>query len=58
VDEQHLGQLQDCAMILGLDLWEHSYVVDYQPSGKKKYIEDFFANLNWQMVEKRFEDAQ
>lgn len=58
VDEQHLGQLQDCAMILGLDLWEHSYVADYQPSGKKKYIEDFFANLNWEIVEKRLVDAR
>ena len=37
----------DCAMILGLDMWEHSYVADYAPSGKKKYIDDFFANLNW-----------
>ncbi len=58
VDEQHLGQLQDCVMILGLDMWEHSYVADYQPSGKKQYIEDFFANLNWEVVEKRFKDAQ
>jgi Fe-Mn family superoxide dismutase len=58
VDEQHLGQLQDCAMILGLDMWEHSYVADYAPSGKKQYIEDFFTNLNWETVEKRFRDAQ
>lgn len=54
VDEQHLGQLQDCALILALDMWEHSYVADYQPSGKKNYIEDFFANLNWEVVEKNF----
>jgi len=54
VDEQHLGQLNDCAMILALDMWEHSYVADYAPSGKKQYVEDFFANLNWEVVEGRF----
>lgn len=54
VDEQHLGQLQDCALILALDMWEHSFVADYQPSGKKQYIEDFFANLNWEIVEENF----
>lgn len=58
VDEQHLGQLQDCALILGLDMWEHSYVADYQPSGKKNYVEDFFANLNWGVVEANFERAK
>lgn len=52
IDEQHLGQLQDCALVLALDMWEHSYVADYQPSGKKTYVEDFFANLNWGVVEK------
>lgn len=57
VDEQHLGQLQDCALILALDMWEHSYVSDYQPSGKKQYIEDFFANLNWQKIEENFKEA-
>ena len=55
VDEQHLGQLSGCSSILALDMWEHSYVADYQPSGKKKYIEDFFANLNWQKIEQNFE---
>jgi Fe-Mn family superoxide dismutase len=55
VDEQHLGQLSGCSPILALDMWEHSYVADYQPSGKKKYIEDFFANLNWQKIEQNFE---
>ena len=54
VDEQHLGQLQDCTLVLGLDMWEHSYVADYQPSGKKQYIEDFFANLNWRQIEENF----
>lgn len=57
VDEQHLGQLQDCALILGLDMWEHSFVADYQPSGKKNYVEDFFANLNWSVIEDNFAKA-
>ena len=52
VDEQHLGQLNGCEMILALDMWEHSYIADYQPSGKKQYIEDFFQNLNWEVIEK------
>lgn len=54
VDEQHIGQLSQCTPILALDMWEHSFVADYQPSGKKQYIEDFFENLNWQNVEQNF----
>ena len=57
VDEQHLGQLSQCIPILALDMWEHSYVADYQPSGKKQYVEDFFENLNWQSVEENFSNA-
>lgn len=58
VDEQHLGQLQDCSPILALDMWEHAFVADYQPSGKKQYIEDFFENLNWQVIEQNFKNTQ
>ena len=58
VDEQHLGQLQGCTPLLALDMWEHSFVADYQPSGKKQYIEDFFANLNWSKIEENFNNAK
>ena len=57
VDEQHLGHLTGLAPILALDMWEHSFVADYQPSGKKQYIEDFFTNLNWQKCEENFKKA-
>ena len=57
VDEQHVGQLQDCPLILALDMWEHSFVADYQPSGKKDYVEDFFLNLNWEKVGGNFAKA-
>jgi len=55
VDEHHLGQLTGLFPILALDMWEHAYVADYQPSGKKQYIEDFFDNLNWQNIESNYE---
>lgn len=58
VDEQHFGHLPTVMPILALDLWEHSYVADYQPSGKKQYVEDFFENLNWSTVEKNFAEAR
>ena len=58
VDEHHLGQLTSLAPILALDMWEHAFVTDYQPSGKKNYVEDFFANLNWEVIEKNFLEAQ
>ena len=54
VDEQHLGQLNGCEMILALDMWEHAFVYDYPTSEKKKYVEAFFENLNWEVVEKNF----
>lgn len=58
VDEQHLGQLNGCEMILALDMWEHSYYLDYTPSEKKKYIEAFFENLNWETIEQNFIKAK
>ncbi len=57
IDEQHLGHLTGLKPVLALDVWEHSFVADYKPSGKKAYVEDFFANLNWSTAEKNFSDA-
>ncbi|MEK7105889.1 MAG: Fe-Mn family superoxide dismutase [Patescibacteria group bacterium] len=58
IDEQHLGQLNGCKMILAIDMWEHAYVYDYPTSEKKKYVEAFFANLNWEVIEENFKKAQ
>lgn len=57
IDEQHLGQLNGCDMILALDMWEHAYYLDYTPAEKKKYIEAFFENLNWEVIEENFKNA-
>jgi Fe-Mn family superoxide dismutase len=57
VDEQHIGNLVGVSPILALDMWEHSYYLDYTPAEKKKYIESFFINLNWDVVEENFKKA-
>jgi superoxide dismutase, Fe-Mn family len=57
VDEHHIGQLNGCKTIIALDMWEHAFVADYQPSGKKQYVEDFFENLNWEVIEKNFTES-
>ncbi len=58
VDEQHLGQLNGLTWIMGIDMWEHAFVYDYPTSEKKKYVEAFLANLNWEVIEENFKNAQ
>jgi superoxide dismutase, Fe-Mn family len=57
VEDHQLGQLVGCTPILALDMWEHAFVADYKPSGKKQYVEDFFANLNWKKIEENLNKA-
>ncbi len=54
VNDHELGQLAGLSVLLAVDLWEHAYMVDYMPAEKKNYIDAFFANLNWDVIEKRF----
>ena len=57
VDEQHLGHLVGLTPIVALDMWEHSFVADYQPSGKAQYIDDYMSQINWDFVSKIFDNA-
>ena len=57
VADHEVGQLAGLPVLLALDMWEHAFMVDYVPAEKKNYIDAFFANLNWSVVEKRFENA-
>ncbi len=57
VSDHEVGQLAGLPIILALDLWEHAFMVDYVPAEKKNYVDAFFTNFNWSVVEKRFEEA-
>ena len=44
--------------ILGVDVWEHSYYIDYR-NARPKYLEAFVDNLiNWEYVEELFDQTQ
>ncbi len=57
VGDHELGQLAGLPIVLALDLWEHAYMVDYVPAEKKNYVDAFLANVNWSVIERRFDDA-
>ena len=52
--EQHQGHFATLPIVLALDVWEHAYLLDHGAAGKAKYIDAFFKNLNWSVIENRF----
>ena len=52
--EQHQGHFATLPVLLALDVWEHTYILDYGAAGKAKYVDAFFKNVNWSVVETRF----
>uniref|UniRef100_A0A7V6CDZ0 superoxide dismutase n=1 Tax=Thermodesulfobacterium geofontis TaxID=1295609 RepID=A0A7V6CDZ0_9BACT len=52
INEHDVGHPAGCNPLLIMDVFEHAYMLDY---GLKKanYIEAFFKNINWKVVESR-----
>jgi Fe-Mn family superoxide dismutase len=55
-DAQNTYPLWNATPILALDVYEHAYWIDYGRA-RAKYIEAFFNNLDWSVVEQNLDRA-
>ncbi len=53
VSDHEYGHPAGYQPLLVMDVWEHAYMVDWQATERGNYIEAFFKNINWQVVESR-----
>lgn len=53
----HVGVPSGFKPLIVMDMWEHAYLLDHPPAEKSKYIEAFFTNLDWSLVNKRWSTA-
>ena len=52
--EHHVGLPVHQEVLLALDCWEHAFMIDYG-TDKASYFAAFFENVNWEIVNKRFD---
>jgi superoxide dismutase, Fe-Mn family len=57
VKDHEDGHISSFIPLLVMDVWEHAYMVDHKSGGRADYINAFFSNINWKIVEQRFNNA-
>jgi Fe-Mn family superoxide dismutase len=46
--------VDDVQVILGVDMWEHAYYLQYH-NEKGKYVDGIWNIINWELLEARFD---
>lgn len=49
------GNVAGFKPVLVMDVWEHAFLLDYTPAQRGQYIDAFFSNINWRVVDRRVE---
>jgi len=52
------GNIPTFSPLLVMDVWEHAYMIDNKASGRSDYIVAVMNNINWEVVLKRYNDAE
>jgi Fe-Mn family superoxide dismutase len=44
--------------LLVMDVWEHAFMRDYKATERDQYIQAFFRNIDWAVVEARLREER
>ncbi len=57
LDAHNVGVISSWTPLLVLDVYEHAYYIDFG-TAKKAYIDAFIKNIDWQVVNTRYQAIQ
>lgn len=55
IDQHQLSVPAGADILLVVDLWEHAWLLDYAPSERDRFVTDVIEQVNWSIVEVRFD---
>jgi Fe-Mn family superoxide dismutase len=55
IEQHHAGHPAGWTPLVVLDAWEHAFSVYLRPTERSRYLDDFFANVDWGVAASRLD---